>query len=202
MVRIAIDINDVIRNYTGQFINCYRKLVNPKYEGTVEDIEDFNFAEAFDFKGETDYREFKYTDAAFELHARAEVMDNRLYGVLTDWTENVLKSLDVNEDPEVIFFSPFEMGLTIPSTLSFLAAHGIRSREYVFPVDSVRMYDRCDIMITANPNLISRCPEGKKVFKIEAPYNKDVETEYTFPSLYELIKDENETIVKIIEEMD
>ena len=55
-------------------------------------------------------------------------------------------------------------------------------------------------MITANPNLIENCPEDKVVIKIERPYNKEVETKYSFSNLFEAIKDENETIIKIIEE--
>lgn len=202
MVRIGIDINDVIRDYTGQFIKCYKKMIDPKFEKEVSDIESFDFVEEFNFGSESEYQDFKYTDAAFEIHARAEMKDSRLYGALTDWVDNVLKSLDIDEDPEVFYFSPFELGLTIPSTLSFLASHGLRVREYYFPVNSMEMYDKCDIMITANPNLISKCPEGKKVFKINAPYNKDVESEFSFDSLYDVIKDPEEKIIKEIEKIE
>jgi hypothetical protein len=125
--------------------------------------------------------------------------DNRLQGVLSDWTENILTNLDVDEDPEVFYFSPFELGITIQSTLSFLAAHGIRAREYYFPVNSMSIYDKCDILITANPNLIENCPEDKTVIRIERPYNKDVETKYSFKNLFEAIKDEDELLIKMIE---
>lgn len=202
MVRIGIDINDVIRDYTGQFIKCYKKMVDPKFEKDVSDIESFDFVEEFGFGSKSEYQDFKYTDAAFEIHARAEMKDGRLYGALTDWIENVLKSLDTEEDPEVFYFSPFELGLTIPSTLSFLASHGIRAREYYFPVDSSEIYDKCDIMITANPNLISKSPESKKVFKVNMPYNKDVVCEFSFDTLYDIIRDKEEKIIKEIENID
>ncbi len=202
MVRIGIDINDVIRDYTGQFIKCYKKMIDPKFEKEVSDIESFDFVEEFGFGSESEYHDFKYTDAAFEIHARAEMKDSRLYGTLTDWVDNVLKSLDTDEDPEVFYFSPFELGLTIPSTLSFLASHGLRVREYYFPINSMEMYNKCDIMITANPNLISNCPEGKKVFKINSAYNKDVESEFSFNSLYDMIKDPEEKIIKEIEKIE
>lgn len=200
MKRIGIDINDVVRDYTGQFILSYQKLIDPCFEIEDLDITSFNFEEVFPFKSKGEYNDFKYNDAAFELHARAELTDGRLQGTLTDWMETVLTNLDVEEDPQVFFFSPFELGPTISATLSFLAARGIRAREFYFPVNSMDMYDKCDIMITANPNLIKNCPEGKTVIKIERPYNKDIETEYSFPNLFTAIRDENETIVKIIEE--
>lgn len=197
--RIAIDLNDVVRDYSGQFINCYQKLIDPKFEMKDEDITSFDFSECFPFKSKSEYNNFKYTDAAFELHARAEMTDNRLQGVLTDWTDNILTNLDVDEDPEVFFFSPFELGITISATLSFLAAHGVRAREYYFPVNSMTIYDKCDILITANPNLVKNCPEDKTVIMINRPYNKNVETKYLFRNLFEVIKDEDETIIKLIE---
>ena len=197
--RIAIDLNDVVRDYSGQFINCYQKLIDPKFEMKDEEITSFDFSECFPFNSKTEYNDFKYSDAAFELHARAEMTDNRLQGVLSDWTENILTNLDVDEDPEVFYFSPFELGITIQSTLSFLAAHGVRAREYYFPVNSMSIYDKCDILITANPNLIENCPEGKTVIRIERPYNKDIETKYSFKNLFEAIKDEDELLIKMIE---
>lgn len=197
--RIAIDLNDVVRDYSGQFINCYQKLIDPKFEMKDEEITSFDFSECFPFNSKTEYNDFKYSDAAFELHARAEMTDNRLQGVLSDWTENILTNLDVDEDPEVFYFSPFELGITIQSTLSFLAAHGVRAREYYFPVNSMSIYDKCDILITANPNLIENCPENKTVIRIERPYNKDVETNYSFKNLFEAIKDEDELLIKMIE---
>lgn len=198
-MKIAIDINDTIRDYTNQFIYCYQKMVNPGFDKELKDIKSFDFEKVFGFSSKSDYQNFKYVDAAFELHARAELTDERIPGVLSNWTDNVLMNLDVDEDPSVMFVSTFELGPTIQSTLSFLAAHNARVREYYFPVDSMTIYDRCDILITANPNLIKNCPEGKTVVKINTPYNADVECKYSFDSLIGAIKDENETIIKIIE---
>ena len=198
-MKIAIDINDTIRDYTGQFIYCYQKLINPHFSKKIDDITDFDFEKAFDFKSKSDYQNFKYVDAAFELHARADLKDSKLPGILTDWADNVLVNLDVDEDPSVMYVSTFELGATIQSTLSFLAARNARVREYYFPVNSMTIFDRCDILITANPNLIKNCPDGKTVIKINTPYNKDVECEYSFDTLIDAIRDENKTIIKLIE---
>lgn len=198
-MKIAVDINDTIRDYTGQFIYCYQKLINPHFSKKIDDITDFDFEKAFDFKSKSDYQNFKYVDAAFELHARADLKDSKLPGILTDWTDNVLVNLDVDEDPSVMYVSTFELGATIQSTLSFLAARNARVREYYFPVNSMTIFDRCDILITANPKLIKNCPDGKTVIKINTSYNKDVECEYSFDTLIDAIRDENKTIIKLIE---
>ena len=47
--------------------------------------------------------------------------------------------------------------------------------------------------------LCSITKEGKVAIKIKAPYNEDVECEYTFDSFIELIQDKDETINKLIE---
>ena len=92
------------------------------------------------------------------------------------------------------------MNLSIQSTLSFLARFGIRLREIHFPTDSLTMWDKCDIMITANPKLIQNKPEDKVCIKINAPYNKETKGTYEFNSMLEVIHDENNTLVKLIEE--
>lgn len=199
MKRIAIELNDVIRDYTGQFIECYKKQVDEKYEKEIGDVDSFDFYEVFPFDSRLEYQEFRYTDAAYDLNALAPLVDARLQGLLNNWTENILKNLDVDEDPDVVFFSALEIGPTIPATLGFLSDKGFKVREYYFPIDSSTIYDRCDIVITANPNIISKCPEGRTVIKIDAPYNKEVECELSFPSLYDLLTDSDNTLVKMIE---
>lgn len=48
-MKIAIDINDVVRDYTNQFIKCYQKIVDPSFEITQEEITDFDFLTCFLF---------------------------------------------------------------------------------------------------------------------------------------------------------
>ena len=71
---------------------------------------------------------------------------------------------------------------------------GSRVREYYFPIDSSTIWDRCDVLITANPNLIQNCPSDKVVIAITKPYNKDIQTKYRFDTLMDVINDKNETI--------
>lgn len=198
-MRIGVDLNGVIRDYAGQFLKTYKKYVDSDCDIAYDGITSFRMNEVFEFEDPTDYEKFVYEDYAYELFGAAETMDRTTIPVFNDWTQNTLRNLDVEEDPSVMIFSPFEMGLTIQSTLAFMSSNMIRCREYYFPVDSKTIYDYCDIVITANPNLIEACPDGKHVFKIETPYNSSVECENTFKSLIELIRDENETITKIIE---
>ena len=199
MAKIGIELNDVIRDFTGQFIECYRKMINPKFEKKISEIDDFDFRNSFPFDSKIDYQEFRFVDAAYDLNALAPLVDARLQGQINNWTENILKNLDVDDDPEVVFFSSLEIGATIPATLGFLGDKGFKAREYFFPIDSSKIFDKCDIVITANPNIIENCPEGKTVIKINMAYNQETKCEITFDSLYELLVDENNTLIKLIE---
>ena len=199
MKRIAIDINDTLRDNLLQFKNCYKKWVDNEFDIDIKNIKDFDLMKSFPFESKNDFNDFKYNSYAYELFARAEVTDKMLPYRLNDWLQNDMRNFDEGKNPEILFFSPFELGLTIQATYSFLSKIGCRCREMVFPIDSNKMWDRCNIMITANPNLLKNVPEGKVAIKIKAPYNEDVECEYTFDSLIELIQDKDETINKLIE---
>ncbi len=203
--RIAIDINEVLRDFIRQFANMYKKVVNPSFDIAYEDINDFNFINIFPFLDENGnpdiflYNKFKYEDCAFEIYGRAEAMDKMLPAEFNLWTQNTMRNFDDDKIPEIILFSPFEMNLSIQSTLSFLARFGIRNREICFPIDSITMWDKCDIMITANPFLLENKPDNKVSFKINCPYNKETNGTYEFNSMLDVIHDKNNSLINIIE---
>lgn len=202
---IGIDINEVIRDYLRAFAKQYNKIVDPTFDIDYDDINDFNLLNIFPFVDEdgisnpSAYNSFKYDEASFEVYSRADVMERDLPAHLNLWLNNTLRNFDEGKNPDVILFSPFEMNLSIPSTLGFLARIGMRFRNIEFPIDSTKMWDKVDIMITANPNLLELTPEGKYSFKVNAPYNKEAKGTFEYDSLMEIIKDENKEIENIIE---
>lgn len=203
--RIAIDINEVLRDFLRQFANMYKKVVDPSFSMEYNDMDDFNLINIFPFLDENGnidtylFNKFKYEDCAFEIYGRAEAMDKMLPADFNLWTQNTMRNFDDDIIPEIILFSPFEMNLSIQSTLSFLARFGVRVREIHFPIDSVTMWDKCDIMITANPNLLESKPEDKISFKINCPYNKEANGTYEFDSMLDIIHDTNNTLINLIE---
>lgn len=204
-MKIAIDINDVVRDYTNQFIKCYQKIVDPSFEITQEEITDFDFFNVFPFldsngnKNKDLYYRFKYEDAAYDLFGRAETTEKRLSSEMTLWLQNTLRNFEYDKIPDILFVSPFEMNLSIQSTLSFLARIGTRVREIYFPTNSLTIWDKCDILITANPNLIENVPKGKIVFKIKTAYNCNTKTKYEYDNLIDIIHDSNNNLEKLIE---
>ena len=206
-MKIAIDINDVLRDYTRQFRLQYQKFIDPYFDISDEDINTLNFYEVFSFENEDAYKKFKYIDNAFEIFGRAEAVDKMLPYRFNDWVQNYMRDFDKEDMPEIMLVSPFEANMSIQATLLFLSTFGARVREIYFPVDSQTVWDRCDILITANPVYLENVPEGKFVIKINKPYNKETFNSgsgmlYEFNSMMDVINDKEEIIRKIIEKKD
>lgn len=202
---IAIDLNETIRDFRTAFANQYCNKFGKGAEKLI-DMEQFEIDKAFPFY-ESDGRidlnrrhKFQYEDYAFEIYARADTTDKFIGPYVTNWVYNELFDYDPEENPEILIVSPLEGNVSIPSTLSFLSRIGMKFRNIYFPVDSMTIWDKCDILITANPKLINGCPDGKTVIKIEAPYNKDAEAELTFKTLKDLIFDPRHIVNCLLEE--
>ena len=122
---IAVDINEVLRDYLRAFKKQYNKVVNPDFEIEYDDINDFDLMNIFPFTDEEGYpnlsafNSFRFEDCAFEIYSRADLMERDLPAFFNMWINGALRNFDEEKNPNVILFSPFEMNLTIPSTLDF-----------------------------------------------------------------------------------
>ena len=190
-MKIAIDINDVIRDFSNNFVRYYIEGYDHEY-----DLSDFEFwsndmQAVFPFKSQQSYFNFVYNDFAFELYGKCGTCTKNLAAELNDWTEKTIKDLDVDEDIEVMFVSPMEYGLSIGNTYFFLSKLGTKVREVYLPTDSSTIWDKCDVLITANPKLLDSKPDGKVSVKIKADYNKENDADYTFKDMSALISSED-----------
>lgn len=198
-MKIAIDINDVLRDFTGQFKKQYIKHIDSRFDIKDEDINSSDLFEVFPFDNREQYEKFRYVDCPYEIYGRAEPMDQMLPYRFNDWLQNTLRDVDEDKIPDVMLVSPLEANLTIQATYAFLAKLPTRAREVYFPIDSSTVWERCDILITANPLFLNNVPEGKIAIKINMPYNKDIECKYSFNSMMEIINDNEDTIISLIE---
>jgi hypothetical protein len=191
-MKIAIDLNDVVRDFSANFVRYYIEGYDRNF-----DLNDFEFwtndySILYPFKSKQSYNNFVYNDYAFELFGKCSVCTRGLEQELNAWTEQTIKDIDTDEEIEIIFVSPMEYGLSIGNTYFFLSKLGTKIREVYLPIDSQTIWDKCDILITANPNLISTKPENKKVIKIKTDYNKEVNGDFTFNTFSDfLINPEN-----------
>ena len=186
-MKLAIDLNDVIRDYSRNFVKYFKKGINLSFD--EDDVEFYtnDMRILLPFTSDEQYRKFVYEDYPFELYSKCPPVEKNLPRDLNEWIEFDL----LDEDIEVMFVSPMESDLTIQSTYSFLAKIGSRVREIYFPIDSSTVWDKCDILITANPRFFSTKQNGKKIIKINKEYNKEYESDFNYDSLYDIIKDED-----------
>ena len=184
-MKIAIDLNDVIRDYSRNFVKYFKKGINHAFN--EEDVEFYTneMRILLPFQSDEQYRRFVYEDYAFELFSKCPPVEKDLPRDLNEWIEFDL----LDEEIEVMFVSPMECDLTIQSTYSFLAKIGSRVREIYFPIDSSTVWDKCDVLITANPRFLNNKKEGKKIVKINKEYNDKCLCDVSYDSLYEIIRD-------------
>lgn len=191
-MKIAIDLNDVIRDFSSNFVRYYIEGYDRNFDLTDFEFWTNDYSILFPFKSSQSYNNFIYNDYAFELYGKCGVCTRGLEHELNIWVEQTLKDLDYDEPIEVIFVSPMEYGLSIGNSYFFISKLGIPIREIYFPIDSATIWDKCDVLITANPNLISNKPDDKKVIKIKTEYNKEVSGDFAFNTLSDfLVNPEN-----------
>jgi hypothetical protein len=91
--------------------------------------------------------------------------------------------IDIDEPIEVLIVSTKEYGLSVASSYFFISKLGVPVREVYFPTDSSKIWDKCDILITANPDLLETKPDDKKTVRIEKDYNKGCAYDATYETL-------------------
>lgn len=192
-MKICFTLDDVIRAKTRQFGKILAKsrgLDEDAYADT--EISTNNLGQVFGFEDNKEYQEFLYKDYPFEVFAEAPVMERMLDKRFNLWTLDI-ENKEGCEDIEFMLANPFEFNASIGYTCFFLSQIATRIRDFYFPKNSSDIWNRCDVLVTADPKLLAEKPEGKKSVKIEAPYNKDSEADLTYESLSKLIEDEEFT---------
>ena len=185
-MKIAIDLNDVVRDYSRNFVKYYKKGIDHSFDEEGVEFYTNEMSILLPFQSNEQYRRFVYEDYAFELFSKCPPVEKDLPRDLNSWVEFDL----LDEDIETMIVSPMECDLTIQSTYSFLAKIGSRVREVYFPIDSTTVWDKCDVLITANPRFLDNKKEGKIAVKINKEYNVHCPSDMEYNSLYDIIRDE------------
>lgn len=193
-MKIAIDLNDVIRDFSTNFLKIYIERYNHEF-----DLNDFSFwtddmRMLFPFQSVHAYNNFVYQDYAFELFGKVPTVDFDTVDKFNEWVTKTIPNIDAKDEIELLVTSTKEYGQSIPSTLFFLSKIGCKIRNYYFPKDSLTIWDKCDVLITANPYLIKSKPEGKILIKINTEYNEDADKDkcdYIYSKITDFFQDKN-----------
>lgn len=181
-MRIAIDLNDVIRDYSNNFLSIYLNYYNSNFDTSEFEMWTNDMQSLLQFKTDRAYQKFVYEDYPFELFCKCGTCTNKLPVQLKEWVSS-LKDVETEEPIEVLFVSPMEYGASISYTYTFIGNLGSGVREIYLPLDSRTVWDKCDILITANPIFLNNKPENKKVIKIKKEYNNECESDYVFNNI-------------------
>lgn len=184
-MKLAIDLNDVIRDYSRNFVKYFKKGINHAFDEDGVEFYTNDMSILLPFSSNEQYRRFVYEDYPFELYGKCPTVEQNLARDLNEWIEFTLP----DDDIEVMFVSPMECDLTIQSTYSFLAKIGSRVREVYFPIDSATVWDKCDALITANPRFFATKHDDKKIIKVNKDYNKECLADMEYDSLVDIMKD-------------
>ena len=77
-MKIAITLDDVIRNKSKQIIKIYKKYVDPDFDEDNVDLTTNDFQKILEYDTIQDYYKFLYEDYAFEIFAEGEVVEKML----------------------------------------------------------------------------------------------------------------------------
>ena len=192
-MKIAIDLNDVLRDYTANFGEYFKKGYDQDINLDELAITTNDLSQVFPFKSKYDYEHFVYEDFAWELFAKCGSCDRGLGAAFSNWITKTITNIDTEEPIDVIIVSPMEYGITIPATYWFISKLGCRAREIYLPTDSATIWDRCDVLITASPKLLEMKPDGKKSVKIKADYNEDCPADFEYNNMLEFLESDGNT---------
>lgn len=243
-MRIAITLNDVVRNYNESFNSAYDSYLlsleqhvgSKQYslpEDDMEDVHQHNLIEEdvniikdkvkkhleklendenvkvstvkkeemqylnlpfsddnfwlthnYKFPNQKEYLNFRYLDYAFEICGRASLT---YPNVISDLNKLFITLSNMSKDAEVIIVSK-EMGNSKFATLNFLGVNMLKTDKIHWVRNYNNVWDEYDVIITANPFILSSKPSDKSSIKIETEYNKNLSSDESYVDLKEVLE--------------
>lgn len=183
-MKIGITINEVLRDFIGQFAYTYNKYIE-EIDITNDDVTSFNLIEHFKFDDINKLNRFLYLEAPLEIFGHADQMSD---GLMNHFN-NFLTDIEDEGEHEIILISR-EVEKSIPSTFFFLSKTGCRIKNIKFVLNYDEKWDDVDVLITANPKTLELKPIGKISIKVKSSYNKDVVSDYEIDSILDFINNE------------
>ena len=206
-MKIAIDINGVLRDTIGKITQLYQKhlidetqndsdtetyqldssgnteleITNSfKYE-ILSEVNSLNLRNHFAFQSDEELYDFIYNEFPMQIFGHAGSTE---LSSMNDFNELYL---EFRNDHDILIISD-EIGKSKPATLFFLSKFGCLTEKIIFYNNSTinNVWNEIDVLLTANPLLLLNHPKNKKTIKFETKYNEDVKSMYSISSFIEL----------------
>lgn len=199
---IGITINNTIRDHITKLQSVYTTLTNntpvlpinpynleahfptlqslhtltPFDESLVidEDNPALDFEAIDDGDDEFDVHDFIYIDASFEIFGSSE-----------ETVPGIIKKISAlsKESSNTLVLTNLESPRSKLATLYFLSKCYFDMKEVYFPESREDMWLKFDVLVTDDPKLISIRPAGKKVVKINTPFNQHLTSDLSYDNI-------------------
>jgi hypothetical protein len=197
-MKIAFDVNGVLRDTFGKMEQVYQKFMIDDYikEEGEEDFEyklnlpvtSYNLLDHFIFKEKDDLYQFLYVDYPMNIFGHAPSISANTFNVMNEIYEEL-------RDEHDIYIISEEIQKSKPATLFFLSKYGVLVENIIFysKFTEEEVLKNFDVVVTANPELIEKNID-LKIVKYKTTYNEnfssefEIETLSEFKELYEKLK--------------
>ena len=186
-MRIGIELNEVLRDFIGQFEYVYNKYMVAELDVKTNPVTSFDLVTYFPFSGGTDEMNmFLYEEAALEVFGHADELHTNLINRLNIF----LMDIKDDEEHEILLISREAIN-SIPATFFFLSKTGARFDNIKFVQKYAEEWEHVDVLITANPRVLECKPEGKISIKVKSTYNENCTADHQINTLFEFIGNED-----------
>ena len=189
MIRIGIELDNVLRNKNKQILKYYQRDFDPLLDTEALEGEENLFDKYDFFESEKDKRKFLYIDYPYEIFGCAEPMSKNLATQLNNWMEDIKN--DEKNKYIVGVFGLMEEAIAMQSSYFFLSKCGFRVRMAYFPDEETELndlWDKFDVIITNNEDICKCKPNGKVSVLIGKNKSDDI-SDFMFDSLSEGLSD-------------
>lgn len=179
-MEIYISINGVLRNLIQKFEyhynNNFLDAETEVEEGAVPFDYKINYPlrnddlmQSFAFQSKDEFNNFLYVDYPLEIFGHSTLS---YPAVMND-----LHML-IRENPDINFtiVGMDEFGKASPSTLFFLSKYSYQGNniKFILSKNIEKEWRKCDLWVTDNDEILSKCPKNKKSIKFTTDYNMNI----------------------------
>jgi len=214
-MRIAIDVNGVLRDTISKITQIYEKnylenqdffdqdsfILDSSGDTTLEisntifkyemklPVTNYDLKKHFKFQNDEELYNFLYQEFPMQIFGHAGSTELSTFNDLNEIYLNYRDKID-------FYIISNEIGKSKPATLFFLSKFGcLIERIHFFSNLTIKdMWPEINVLLTSNPDLLLNYPNDKKLIKFETDYNKSIECEYSINKIKDL-----ENIIKTIQ---
>jgi len=191
-MELYVSIDGVLRNtiqkfdyhYKDYFLNTDTDSEETFEYGIIEPVYNDNIISSYKFQSHDEFVKFLYFDFPIEIYGHAGLSYHQ---VCTELNSIIFENPNIN----VTLIGHSEKGKAKPATLFFLSKNGVMCDSIKFSsLENVKkLWDKCDLWITDNQEIINHCPKNKKVIKFNTSFNNHFTNTIEINKLSEIKKE-------------